>query len=175
MFKNVIQLDFSLKYKTNLSIYQMISQNEDNYFDIVMERVKELKKISNKKEYTDLIQDLLFSVENGVKENPFKLNIEKIDINNDMLDNIPYLIALEKTIKSGSYDLIIGHNENLNKYIDCCKNEVSNYDKGLENISFDEYYVIKKIEFDTIEKFFEYQRLDLKLKPKSNKIVKSKI
>lgn len=175
MFKNIIQLDYSKKYKTNMSLYKMISQNEENYFEIFINRVRELKYNLEKKEYSNLIQDILFSIENGVKENPFQLNLEKININHDILDNIPYLVALEKIIESGSYNLIIGHNENLNKYLNFYDNEVKKYDKGLENISFDEYYVIKKIEFNTIKKFFEYQRLDEKLKSKSNKIIKTKI
>lgn len=175
MFKNIIQLDHLKKYKTNLSLYKMISQNEENYFEIFIDRVRELKESLEKKEYANLIQDILFSIENGVKENPFQLNIEKINNNHDILDNIPYLIALEKIIESGAYDLIVGNNQKLNEYLEFCKNEINNYDYNSEKISFEEYYVIKKIEFNTIDKFFQYQKLDMKLQPKENKGMKNKI
>lgn len=175
MFKNIIKLDFEGRYKTNLSFYQMISKNEENYFDIMMKKVNELKAILDNKKYIELIQDISYSIEDGVRKNPFQLSLEKINIENPIADNIPYLIALEKIIESGSYNLITGKSDKLTSCLNNYKEIINTYDYKDNQISYDEYFLIKKIDFNTIEKFFHYQTLDSKFKNKEIKLIKNKI
>lgn len=175
MYENIIKLNFDKQYKTNLSLYQMIGQNETEYFEIFMNRVREIKNTIDSKQYVELIRDISYSIENGVKENPFKLNIEKISSSNEMIDNIPYLIALEKIIDSGSYNLIVGNNENLKNYLNVCQNIVNHYDYNDNQISNEEYYLMKKIQYNTIEKFFQYKELDSKFQTKEKILAKKKI
>lgn len=175
LLKNILKLNYEKKYKTNLSIYKMVSTNEKKYFDIFMKRVNELKKELNKKEYVDLINDVLFSIEESVKENPFELDLKTINTENNIIDNIPFLIALGKIINLGLYDLILGENKELKPYLDFHRKQSANYDFNSQEMTFEENYLIKKIQYDTIEKYFQYQKLNKKLEPKKNKTLKNKI
>lgn len=174
--KNIISLslDNQKKYKINLSIYKMITDNEENYFNLVEDRLKELKEKISKEDYIELIDDSIYAFETGVQNKPVLLDLGKIKPDNNIVDNIPYLIILQELIKAGQYNYIIGNNEQLNQYlISQNQNSEKNFEDKIINIK--EYMMIEKIEFDQIEKFLNYRKFNNKYTEKLTQISKHKI
>lgn len=169
MFKNLISLDYQSKYKTDLAFYEMVSQNEDNYFEIFLDRVREFQNILSKDEYIDLVRDTLFSIKEGLKKHPFKLNIEKIDINRKIIDNIPYLVVLDDLIKIDYNEFIVGENKNLANYLTLYENEIKDKKFDSDIISVEEYFMLKGINFNRINSMLQYKNLNLKIKQELDK------
>lgn len=174
--KNIIPLsvDKNEKYKINLSIYKMVTDNENNYFDLVENRLRQLKEKLPQKDYIELVYDSIYSFETGVQNKPVMLNLEKIKPSNKIVDNIPYIVILQKLIHAGQYAFITGKNDIIKDYIINQKLQAEkNYQEKI--INFTEYMMIEKIENETIEKFLNFQHFNNKYKQKDNKNIKNKI
>lgn len=174
--KNIIPLtlDTNPKYKVNLAVYRMVMQNEDNYFNIVMDIIKKLKKKLTIEQYNELIEDSCYAFEMGISENPIILNVEKINDTNSIVDNIPYLIVLDSLIKTEQLQYIIGETDICEQYIKKQKSNVDNFDLT-PTINDNEYWMLKKFNFNDIEKFLQYHYLKNKYQPKEIKNIKTKI
>lgn len=129
---SIISLNMNYKYQTNNAIYEMILQNEENYFDIYMERLNELKKKVDKKTCVEIINDMSYSIKESIKKKPFKFNVEVIDTNLSAMENILYFILLEEIIEIGNYNLINGETSNLKNYIKSIKDNLISTDEKNE-------------------------------------------
>lgn len=174
--KNIVSLnlDKKPKFTINLAIYRMIADNEDNYFVLVENRLQQLKEQLPQKEYIELIEDSVYCFETGVQHKPAILNLEKIKVENKIVDNIPYLIILQELITSGQYDYIHGKNDKLTQYI---LNQKENREKYLQDktITLTEYMMMDKIKCEQIEKFLNYRHFSNKYLEKDTKSAKNKI
>lgn len=162
------------KYKTNLALYKMTSSNEDNHLEILIKCAKQLKNKLPIKEYYTLVEDILFSVESGMKDSPIKVSLDKIDNQLSLIENLPYLIALDTLIEQGNYQLIHSINEDVIEYITVYKKEIEQFETESERLTFDEYFSAQKVDWNKLEKFLNFQRMDNKFKTKTNNI-KNKI
>lgn len=169
--KGLIGLDYNRKYKNNLSFVEMVSKYDKDFLFMFQERLKEIKPELNEKQFTELLSDCNYSMDDMMKNKSVILDISKIDLKEDFRLNIPFILFLKGKIENNATENIINISENFIQYMK------ENFEKLNEKIKddydFEDLMLMKRLELEKVFKYLEYKRLDNKLD--NNKPIERKV
>lgn len=169
--KGLIGLDYNKKYKSNLSFVQMVSKYDENFLFMFQERVKEIKPELNEKQFTELLSDCNYSMDEMMKNKNVILDVSKIDLKEDFRLNIPFILFLKGKVENNATENIINISENFIQYM---KENFEKLNKEIkDDYDFEDLMLMKRLELEKVFKYLEYKRLDNKLD--NNKQIERKV
>lgn len=176
----LINVNYNGQYKNHLSTVEMVSKNDDNFFQIYHERLLNIKEelkslqMSNmtRNDYIEIIKDCKFSMIDMLKEKNLVLDINDIDLNEPIMTNVPFLFFIEGVIENQKFNHVKNINIDFINYVKENKEELLG---GSEpQVMFSSSFITKK-RLDTVLSFLEYKELNINLEEKTNKEKKIKI
>lgn len=169
--KGLIELDYNKKYKSNLSFVQMVSKYDEDFLFMFQERVKEIKPELSEKQFTELLYDCNYSMDDMMKNKNVILDVSKINLEEDFRLNIPFILFLKGKVENNATENIINISENFIQYM---KENFEKLNKEIkDDYDFEDLMLMKRLELEKVFKYLEYKRLDNKLD--NNKPIERKV
>lgn len=149
-------------YMINGVIFDMVMKHEKDYFDILMQRIEGIKKDLNKKEYYSLIENSIINISEAAKKKPFELNIEKINIEESIIEIMPFLSYLDCLIKNNKHEFIQGKNNRLEEYVVTLGEKMKSYKENAIGLNVEEYLMLHFINLKKMKHFLNLRNVDSK-------------
>ena len=113
----LIHYSLNNKYQVNSSWLHYLENNKIDFLDIFIQSLIKFKDKISEDDYVKLLDDSIYNLEKSVKKTKEIININKIDVNKNLLNNIPYIIVLSELINLKLNNQIIGENKDLINYL----------------------------------------------------------